>query len=316
MTAPAVSVILPTFNRLAYLREAVGSVLTQTFTDWELIVADDGSQPETAAYLAVLGDAPRTRVLRLAHSGNPAMVRNAALREARGTYVAFLDSDDRWLPRKLEVQLAVQRSRASCRWSYTTEDLIEADGTLRARAPGVMTLHEGAIFEPLLTLDAALSTPCVLAERALIEAVGGFDEGQRFFEDYDLWLRLSLRSDVAAIAEPLAQVRNHAEHYSADRVGVYQSRLRLIEKMTVLATGEHQHALLHRERAKTAADLARAYAASGRRSAALGMLWHSRTLALAAGHWWSDAAYTLAVAGSPAWLRSTARRYRRRARAR
>src|ERR1700675_1890440 len=86
VTSPEVSVVLPTFNRLKYLRAAVDSVLAQTFTDWELIVADDGSEGETAAYVAALANQPRVKVLRLAHTGNPGAVRNAACPAARGEY--------------------------------------------------------------------------------------------------------------------------------------------------------------------------------------------------------------------------------------
>src|SRR2546423_477819 len=97
---PVVSIILPTFNRLKFLRPAVDSVFAQTFTDWELIIADDGSDAETSTYLATVDNPPRTRVLWRSHTGIPAAVRNAALREAAGTYVAFLDSDDLWVPQK------------------------------------------------------------------------------------------------------------------------------------------------------------------------------------------------------------------------
>src|ERR1700754_463468 len=92
MGFPAVSVVLPTYNRPDYLREAMASVFAQTLDDWELIVADDGSDEETKAYLRGIDD-PRVTVLWLAHSGTPSMGRNAAIRQARGDYVAFLDSD-------------------------------------------------------------------------------------------------------------------------------------------------------------------------------------------------------------------------------
>src|SRR5687768_13275178 len=102
---PEVSVVLSTFNRLNYLRESVDSVCAQSFRDWELIIADDGSAEATTDFLSTLAD-PRIKVLLLQHSGNPATVRNAAIREARGRFVAFIDSDDLWLPLKLERQLA------------------------------------------------------------------------------------------------------------------------------------------------------------------------------------------------------------------
>ena len=92
---PLVSVIVPTYNRVHYLQEAVDSVLGQTYHNWELIVVDDGSTDATASRLRDLGDR-RLRVVHLEHSGRPARVRNEGLACARGAYVAFLDSDDLW----------------------------------------------------------------------------------------------------------------------------------------------------------------------------------------------------------------------------
>src|SRR5688572_8935758 len=123
---PAVSIILPVYNRLGFLAATVDRVFAQTRSDWELIVADDGSDEETQAWLRRLATDPRVRVVRLAHSGNPAAVRNAALREARGDFVAFLDSDDLWLPQKLQGQLDALAARPQCGWSYCAFIRIDA----------------------------------------------------------------------------------------------------------------------------------------------------------------------------------------------
>jgi glycosyltransferase involved in cell wall biosynthesis len=113
---PLVSVILPTYNRAAFLREAIDSVLAQTWQRWELIVVDDGSTDGTRPYLATLAD-PRIHVLELAHDGNRARLRNRGMTRARGEYLAFLDSDDFWIPTKLERQVTdlIARHR---RWGY------------------------------------------------------------------------------------------------------------------------------------------------------------------------------------------------------
>ena len=108
---PVVSVIVPTFNRLRFLRPAIESAFAQTFTDWELIIADDGSDLATRQYLQSLAKQPRVTVLWLAHTGRPSVVRNKALLGAVGEYVAFLDSDDLWAARKLERQLEALRGR-------------------------------------------------------------------------------------------------------------------------------------------------------------------------------------------------------------
>lgn len=307
---PAVTVILPTYDRLEYLRAAVASVLAQTFTDWELLIADDGSGAETQAYLASLERIVGVRILRLTHTGNPGAVRNQALRVARGHYVAFIDSDDLWLPTKLETQLAAHRRSSACRWSYTALIRVDATGQLLpTEKKRYRLIQSGAIFDRLLTLEIAVATPSVMAERNFIDELGGFDEHQLYFEDYDLWLRMSIRSDVLAIEEPLVCVRNHAEHYSANRVGVYEARLRLVDKMAGIASTQRQHAILHDERAKTAMSLARAYAAYGTGSKALRMLWRSRRRALQP-RWWPQAAGIAARALAPPWLLDFVRKYR------
>src|SRR5579859_7346175 len=124
MNNPEVSVILPTFDRLKYLKKAVDSVISQTYPHWELIIADDGSGDETQTYLKQIRD-PRATVIWLPHSGNPAAVRNNAIQKARGQYLAFLDSDDLWMPRKLERQLELMRLHPERRWSYTSERPID-----------------------------------------------------------------------------------------------------------------------------------------------------------------------------------------------
>ena len=313
VTVPTVSVVLPAFNRLQYLRSAVDSVFAQSFPDWELIIADDGSGHETTAFLQTLERLPRVRLLRLQHSGNPSVVRNAAIRAARGRYVAFLDSDDVWLPGKLEVQIAAHRACIARRWSYTALIRIDASGEmLPGESPPRRPVYEGDIFEQLLTLEAAVTTPSVVVERALLEEVGGFDEELFFFEEYDLWLRLMRISAVTGIEEPLVLVRNHDQHYSADRVRVYESRLQLLDGVARLDLTAHLRSVLRLERARTAASLATAYAACNRTGDALKMLWSSRQCAGQDAKWWRRAAALLLRALVPGWVQGAVRRYRGR----
>jgi glycosyltransferase involved in cell wall biosynthesis len=254
---PVVSVILPTFNRKRWLGLAVASVRAQSFTDWELIVADDGSGDETKTYLRSLETEPNVRIRWLAHCGNPSRVRNAALRDARGRYVAFIDSDDVWAPRKLDVQLAALQANPRCRWSYTSCDRVDADGRLLAPSLQPTTRpRSGSIFDALLAHEAWAAMPTVVAERALVDEIGGFDEGQLYGEFHDLCLRLASRSDVIALAEVLCSVRAHDEHYSADRVAAFTAWMRLYEKFAVLAPTSHARACSARMRRRAALDLA------------------------------------------------------------
>ena len=309
----SVSVVLPTYNRLRYLRDAIGSVFAQTFTDWELVIADDGSEEETCHYLSRLAGDPRLQILFLPHTGNPAAARNLALRRARGHYVAFLDSDDVWLPEKLARQVAALRADAAARWNYCAVRRIGADGAvMEADTKRVFVAHCGAIFRQILTLEASIATPAVLAERALIEQAGAFDEQQPHFEDYDLWLRLIRLSDVGVVAEPLVCVRSHDQHYTADRIAVYQARSRLLDKHRPFAQGASLRRAWAGERARNDICLARAYARAGRRTQALRTLWRGRReiLRTRAGIW-QPAGETVLLALSPPWLRALARQLRR-----
>lgn len=256
MSAPAVSVILPAFNRLRHLRAAIESIFLQTFTDWELIVADDGSDAETQAYLRSLAS-PRVQIVWLPHSGHPSIVRNAALARAQGRYVAFMDSDDLWLPSKLAVQWEYLRSHPRARWSYSAVQRIEESGRpadMRGVKP--WKAYEGFIVEPLLNIDALIATPSVMAERSLITEAGGFDSQQRYGEDYDLWLRLALRSEALAIAAPLACVRVHADNFSRDRTGAHAGWVRLYGKMYRLMPNARLRSVCRVRRMQSALTLA------------------------------------------------------------
>lgn len=245
---PLVSVIMPAFDRLAPLQSAVASVLAQTSPDFELLIADDGSAEPARGWLAQLAE-PRIRVLSLPHSGVPSVARNAAIHVARGRYLAFIDSDDLWAPDKLERQLGMMRERGVA-WSYTQCDRIDAAGQ-PASSVGVQPWRriQGDIVEELLEVRALIATPTVIAERTLVEAAGAFDEQQLFCEDYDLWLRLALRSRAAAFDDKLATVRVHAGNFSSDRLGAHKGWVRLYGKMQELVPTAHLRRVCQRRRA-------------------------------------------------------------------
>ncbi len=279
---PAVSIIMPTFNRVRYIRAAIDSVLSQSFEDWELIVADDGSTEETRAYLRTFMTG-RVRATWLAHCGNPGHVRNRAIGIATGHYLAFIDSDDIWAPRKLEKQINLLRGSPDRRWSYTRCDRIDEDGrpivddALRRRVP-----PDGWILEQLLRDQKnQMAMASVVAARDFVEEIGGFDEEQRWCEDYALYLRLAMRSKVAVVPEELCSVRNHTDHYSGNRAAEYQSRMNLYGKMGRLVADPALRSICKRKRAEQSLILAgihgdkRDYRAVG------------RTLAAASAYSWS-----------------------------
>ena len=263
--APVVSIVLPTYDRLPYLREAVASVFAQSFTDWELLLVDDGSTDGTVEWARGLGD-PRVRVTALPHSGALSALRNHGIRKAAGRYVAFLDSDDAWHPAKLERQLAAMRD-AGARWSYTGYTAIDAVGQgIPAESLPPWRPLGGWILEPLLRLDASVAVPAVVVETDLLREVGGFSEGERFSEHYDLWWRLAERAEYLALAEPLAIIRLHRSTTWRDPA-VEESWLRIYARF---ARGNPRwRRVCAEQRAFFAAKLARRRRGRGERGAAL-----------------------------------------------
>jgi glycosyltransferase involved in cell wall biosynthesis len=206
---PRVSVIIPTFDRGWCLREAVDSVLAQEFTDFELIVVDDGSTDGTAELLEVYR--PKVRLLRQTNRGVSA-ARNRGIAAAAGGLIAFLDSDDLWLPQKLATQVDFFRVHPDALIAQTEESWVRNG---RRVNPGKRhRKRSGMIFEP--SLDLCLVSPsAVMVRRELFDRVGLFDEGLPACEDYDLWLRVSCCIPIHLIDIPLIIKRGgHADQLS------------------------------------------------------------------------------------------------------
>ncbi len=270
----AVSIVLATFNRLELLRSSVNSVLSQTFRDWELIIADDGSDEPTRRFLESLESPGRVRVLWLEHSGRPAVARNAALREARGEYIAFQDSDDLWLPRKLEIQVDSLRRNPECAWSHTRYRLVDLSGapTAWARRTGGWPTPGGWILDQLIKGETVIALPSVVASRRLLQEAGGFDERLNDTEDYELWLRLARRSEIDAVEELLTLVRRHGQHFSAKPIEALQAARYVIDRQLRSGDVEHLRPVLLRQRARVVVGLARSRASAGHPRDALATL--------------------------------------------
>ena len=287
--SPVVSIILPTFNRLEYLRAALESVFAQTFRDWELLIVDDGSDTETREYLRTIAVPPQVRVLWLSHTGNPPLVRNCALRKARGEYVAFLDSDDVWMPGKLQSQLESLRDRTQCEWSYTGCTMVDGAGLALSgeRAVQCPVVH-GRILNSLLQEEALIVQSSVLVRRRLLEQVGGYDERLPICGDYELWIRLAARSEVDFIDESMVRVRRHDQHYAAD-VDALEDLRRALEKVQRSGVAVHLDAVLSKRRAGTSTAIARGYAKQKKRLRAFGTLASSFPYSWTSADWWIGA---------------------------
>jgi glycosyltransferase involved in cell wall biosynthesis len=286
-----VSVVMAAWNRPQFLGPAIASVLGQSLDDFEFIIVDDGSDAPTRALLNSVRH-PAVRILWREHCGIPAVVRNAGLQAARGRYVAFMDSDDLWLPDKLRRQVAsLAAAQPSCRWGYSACVHIDEHGKVFEPA-GVAAWrrHAGSMREAVACLRAHSALPTVLAERELLLGEGGFDESLPLFEDHDLWLRLALRSEADVVVEPLVQVRRHAEHYSGrDALLEAQCRVRFLARAWLAFDDTTRPADLRRLRALAAARLARLCAERGQRAEARRSLRRSLPDGLRHSRWWRDA---------------------------
>jgi len=305
---PAVSILMPTFNRLEFLPAAIESVFGQSFPDWELIIADDGSGSDTRAYLQSLAD-PRVRVLWRAHSGRPAVMLNAALQAARGEYVPFLDSDDLWQPQKLEVQLASLRRHPARRWGCTGFALINAAGERLSAPPGGMCpAPSGWVRDRLLT-DAVVAMPTVIATRDLLGQVGPFDEELVMCQEDDLWLRLAAVSELDGVDEPLTLVRRHGAHGGSDIIA-WRDRRRVVEKALRNTDDAHFAAILREQRAVMSAGLARSHSLYGKRIDVVRTLTGSAAYSWRYRQWWSGAFQAAARAFTPRLVRRALRALR------
>ena len=222
---PEVSVVIPTYNRAAMVKAAVESVLAQKGVDFELIVVDDGSTDDTEARLSRL-HAP-LRYLRQPRSGVSAS-RNRGVSLSRAPLVAFLDSDDLWLPGKLELQRTFMAEHPEALICQTEEIWMRNGRRLQPK-----TRHRkasGDIFRRSLGL-CLVSPSAVMMRRDLFDQVGYFDETLPVAEDYDLWLRTAVEYPIHLLPEPLVVKRGgHPDQLSATP-GIDRYRIRALEKL-------------------------------------------------------------------------------------
>lgn len=233
----SVSTIIPTFNRADFLAEAIQSVLQQTRPAEEIIVIDDGSTDNTEQVVARHGGS--LRYVWQNNSG-PAAARNRGLREARGDYIAFLDSDDLWVPHKLESQLTFFSRNPEV--DFVFANMANFSGTKAVNAPEIKNrkLHaylatNAAWLEDLfacLVVENVIPTPTVMCKRSAVEKVGFFDEKLRVAEDLDYWLRSTEMCRWGFIDDVLLLRRRHGANLIAD---INQRNLALLSVLSKAA---------------------------------------------------------------------------------
>lgn len=233
-----VSVIIPTYNRCDLLREAIGSVLTQTFDDFELIVVDDGSTDDTRDAVMSFDD-PRLRYLFQANGG-VASARNWGVASSRASLIAFLDSDDVWLLEKLKVQVDYFGRNPHVSFCQTEELWVR--GGRRVNPAERHRKHSGWIFRECVPL-CIVSPSAVMIRRDAFDALGGFDESLRACEDYDLWLRAALRYEIHTLPDALVTKRGGHGDQLSRQWGLDIYRIQALRKVLgdgMLADGDRK----------------------------------------------------------------------------
>ncbi|MDL2226129.1 glycosyltransferase family 2 protein [Deltaproteobacteria bacterium OttesenSCG-928-M10] len=225
--SPLISVIIPAFNREAVVGRAVNSVLAQDYPHFELIVVDDGSTDNTGALLAPLAESGRLKYFKQANRGVSA-ARNRGLREAGGRFIAFLDSDDEWLPGKLSAQAAYFQENPGSLIVQTQERWIRNGRRVNPKFKHLK--KAGDIF--LESVELCLISPsAVMLRRELLDEVGLFDEELAAAEDYDLWLRVLARHPAGLIDRELViRYGGHDDQLSAGP-GLDRFRVMALEKI-------------------------------------------------------------------------------------
>jgi glycosyltransferase involved in cell wall biosynthesis len=232
-----VSVVIPAFNSQKTIQETIESVLKQSFSNFELIVINDGSQDITLEILANIKDS-RLKVFSYPNAG-VSISRNRGIYQARGEYISFLDSDDLWTSDKLETQLKALQSNPKAGVAYSWTSYIDETG--KFLYPGNQVALNGKVYEQLILHNFIESGSNVLIRREALNQVGGFDESLFGPEDWDLLIRLAAQYDFVVIPIPQILYRMSADSISSSISRQEKGCLKVIEK----AFGQSPESLQH-----------------------------------------------------------------------
>lgn len=222
-----VSVVIPTYNSVRFVTEAIDSVLNQTFQDFEILVVDDGSKDETGEVLAEkYGDSIRYLYK---ENGGVSSARNYGIENAKGKYIAFLDADDVWMPEKLGKQIAVMEADEEIGLCYVSTQKVDEDlnflNTIEAKE------YDDFCEALLLNLNiVAGSCSSAMVRRDIISQTDGFDAKFSTYADWEFWLRLSLLTKFAPVKEELVKYRVVKGSMSSNPTLTKRDTLGVLEK--------------------------------------------------------------------------------------
>jgi glycosyltransferase involved in cell wall biosynthesis len=232
-----ISVIVPTYNSGNYIREALDSVLCQTYTDYEIIIIDDGSTDDTGK---IIKECYPTVSYYYIEQKGAACARNYGIRKARGELVAFLDADDRWLPEKLEKQSVLFDIDKKLGLVFTENHFFNEHGIIDTGINKRNMLMSGDVVKNIF-LNSYVVTSTVMVLRSALDAVGMFEEGLAVAEDDNLWMRLAMKYGIELIDEPLVLYRITEGSLSRTRSKVFEG----VKKNIELIEGKYPE-LFHR----------------------------------------------------------------------
>ncbi len=225
-TKPQISVVIPVYNREQTIERAIDSVLAQERLPEEIIVVDDGSTDNTPEILNAYHT--KIQVVRQSNKGVSA-ARNRGVELARGKWIAFLDSDDEWLPDKLQKQMTYLEQHPNTRILQTDERWIR--NNMRVNPGKKYFKKSGNIFKNCLK-TCIVGPSTVICERSLLKEKGGFDENLPVCEDYDLWLRIAAKHPIPLIKQTLIiKYGGHPDQLSLSTPGMDRFRVQSLEKI-------------------------------------------------------------------------------------
>jgi len=225
---PEVSVIIPVYNQTDYLIEALKSVFAQTYSDLEVIVVDDGSTEPVAPVIA--GMEKPVRCIRV-ENGGVARARNIGIQNASGKYIALLDADDLWFPRKIEVQMKTVDANKDVDLVYTGAVYIDRDGRYMGKMGQKIQRVSHNPFKDLLVVGNIVGTPStVLAKKACFQQLGGFDVSLSVSADWDMWIRFSRHYRFILVDESLASYRIHGDNMHLNMVALERDITSVLNK--------------------------------------------------------------------------------------
>jgi len=256
VSAPTVSVVIAAYNCAGYLPDAVESVRSQTYEDYEVIIVDDGSTDETWRAIEELAASwPRIRPLRAEHAGTPAN-KNRGMFAARGEWIALLDADDIWLPEKLQRCMDFLAEHPDLSIVYTPMAVARLD-TGEVIKGHSKKCHAGRLTEKIFH-SIFVHDPAVVFHRRVLDECGGMDEEMLVGSGHEFWLRVSLKFEFGLIDEPLARRRwSQSSLTRSNRSRGRRLKARMLERFYL----EHGDILARR---KARARLSRVHCAAGR----------------------------------------------------